>query len=56
MYSIYDYSVNYFLRNASHIYASTHPNQQFMVMAETSTFGIFRVRNVLGRNVRAETS
>ena len=27
-----------------------------MVMAETSTFGIFRGRNVRGRNVRAETS
>ena len=32
----------------------THP--QFMVMAETSTFGIFRGRNVCGRNVRAEMS
>ena len=27
-----------------------------MVLAETSTFGIFRGRNVRGRNVRAETS
>ena len=27
------------------------PNPKFMVMAETSTFGIFR-----GRNVQAETS
>ena len=51
-----DYSVNYFLRNASHINACTHPNPQFMVMAETSAFGIFRGRNVRGRNVRAETS
>ena len=32
------------------------PNPKFMVMAETSTFGIFRGRNVLGRNVQAETS
>ena len=56
MYSISDYSVNYFLRNASHNYACIHPNPQFMVMAETSTFGIFRGRNVRGRNVRAETS
>ena len=32
------------------------PNPKFMVMAETSTFGIFRGRNVRGRNVRAETS
>ena len=56
MYSIQDSSVNYFLRNASHIYACTHPNPQFMVLAETSTFGIFRGRNVRGRNVRAETS
>ena len=29
---------------------------QFMVLAETSTFGIFCGRNVRGRNVRAETS
>ena len=36
--------------------ACTHPNLQFMDMAETSTFGIFRGRNVRGRNVRAETS
>ena len=28
------------------------PNPKFMVMAETSTFGIFRGRNVLGQNVR----
>ena len=48
---VYDYSDNYVLRNASHIYACTHPDPQFMVMAETSTFGIFR-----GWNVRAETS
>ena len=32
-------------------YSCTHPNPQFMVMAKTSTFGIFRGRNVLGRNV-----
>ena len=56
MYSIQDYSVNYFPRNASHIYTCAHPNPQFMVLAETSTFGIFRGRNVLGRNIRAETS
>ena len=49
MYSISDYSVNYFLRNASHIYACTYPNPQFMVLAEMSTFGIFRGRNVRGR-------
>ena len=36
------------LRNASQIYACTHPNPQFMVMVETSTFGIF-----LGLNVRS---
>ena len=56
MYSIKDHSDNYFLRNASHIYACTHPNPQFMVMAQTSTFGIFHGRNVLGQNIRAETS
>ena len=50
------YSVNYFPRNASTINACTHPNPQFMVMAETSTFGIFRGLNVRGRNVRALTS
>ena len=32
------------------------PNPKFMVMAETSTFGIFCGRNVRGRNVQAETS
>ena len=32
------------------------PNPRFMVMAETSTSGIFRGRNVHGRNVQAETS
>ena len=32
------------------------PNPKFMVMAETSTFSIFRDRNVCGRNVQAETS
>ena len=32
------------------------PNTKFMVLAETSTFGIFRGRNVLGRIVQAETS
>ena len=32
------------------------PNPKFMVMAETSTFDIFRGRNVCGRNVQAETS
>ena len=37
-------------------FACTHPNPQFMVLAETSTFGIFRGRNARGRNVRAETS
>ena len=31
MYSIYDYSVNYFIRNVSHIYACTHPNPKFMI-------------------------
>ena len=31
MYSISDYAVNYFLRNASHIYACTHPNPKFMI-------------------------
>ena len=31
MYSISDYSVNYFLRNASHIYACIHPNPNFMI-------------------------
>ena len=46
----------YFLRNASHIYACTHPNPLLMVLAETSTFDIFRGRNVRGQNVRAETS
>ena len=56
MYSILDYSVNYFLRNALHIYACTHPNPKYMAMAETSAFGIFRGRNVRGRNVQAETS
>ena len=48
---VYDYSDNFVLNNASHIYACTHPDPQFKVMAETSTFGIFR-----GWNVRAETS
>ena len=48
---VYDYSDNYVLRNASHNYACAHTDLQFMVMAETFTFGIFR-----GRNVRAETS
>ena len=33
---------------------NTHP--QFMVLAETSTLGIFCGRNVRGRNVRAEMS
>ena len=37
-------------------FACTHLNPQFMVLAETSTFGIFRGRNARGRNVRAETS
>ena len=32
------------------------PNPKFMVMTETSTFGIFRGRNIRGRNVQAETS
>ena len=32
------------------------PNPKFMGMAETPTFGIFRGRNVRGRNVQAETS
>ena len=32
------------------------PNPKFMVLAETSTFGIFLGRNVCGRNVLAETS
>ena len=31
-------------------------NPKFMVMAETSTFDIFRGQNVGGRNVQAETS
>ena len=40
-----------------HTFMHAHiPNQKFMVMAETSTFCIFRGRNVRGRNVRAETS
>ena len=30
------------------------PNQQFMAMAETSTFGIFGGRNVHGQNVRGQ--
>ena len=56
MYSIKDLEVNYFLRYASHIYACTHPSPQFMVMVETSTFGIFHGQNVRSRNVRAEMS
>ena len=32
------------------------PNPKFMFMAETSTFDIFRGRNVGGQNVQAETS
>ena len=32
------------------------PNTKFMVLAETSTFGIFRGRNVRGQNVQAEMS
>ena len=40
-----------FLRNASNIDACAHPNLQFMVMAEMSTFGIMCGRNVRGRNV-----
>ena len=32
------------------------PNPKFMDMAETSTFDIFRGRNVLGWNVQAEMS
>ena len=31
-------------------------NPKLMVMAEMSTFGFFRGRNVHGRNVQAETS
>ena len=56
MYSIEDYSVNYFLRNASHIYACTHPSPQFIVLAETSTFGIFRGRNFKAKTPLAEMS
>ena len=32
------------------------PQPKTYDLAETSTFGIFPGRNVLGRNVRAETS
>ena len=32
------------------------PQTKIYDLAETSTFGIFRGRNVRGRNVRAETS
>ena len=32
------------------------PNPKFIVLAKTSTFGIFRGRNALGRNVQAEMS
>ena len=40
----------------THLKACIHPNPKFMVMTETSTFGIFYGRNVCGRNVWAETS
>ena len=40
-----------------HTFMNAHiPNPKFMVMAETSTLGIFCGRNVRGRNVQAETS
>ena len=40
-----------------HTFMQAHtPNAKFMVMAETSTFGIFHGWNVRGRNVQAETS
>ena len=40
-----------------HTFIHAHiPNPQFMVLAETSAFAIFRGRNVRGRNVQAETS
>ena len=45
-----DYEMHHTFMNA-HI-----QNPKFMVMAETSTFGIFCGRNVRGRNVQAETS
>ena len=39
-----------------HTFMHAHtPNPQFMIVAETSTFGIFRGRNVSGRNVPADT-
>ena len=34
-------AIKYFVRNASNIYAYTHPNPQFMVMAETSPLAFF---------------
>ena len=40
-----------------HTFTHAHiPNSKRMVMAEMSTFGIFRGRNVRGQNVQAETS
>ena len=40
-----------------HTFMHAHiPNPKCMVMAETSTFGIFGGRNVLGRNVQVEMS
>ena len=40
-----------------HTFTHAHtPNSKLMVMAEMSTFGIFRGRNVPGQNLQAETS
>ena len=41
MYSIQDYSVNYFLRNASHIYACTHPNPKLMIWPKRPPLAFF---------------
>ena len=40
----------------THLCMHTSQTQKFMGLAETSTFGIFRGRNVRGWNVQAETS
>ena len=40
-----------------HTFTHAHiPNSKLMVMAEMSTFGIFRGLNVRGQNLKAETS